>query len=271
MPRRPKLGQHFLSSARYRERITQTLRLGPDDLVIEIGAGQGAMTELLAARARHLVAVELDAALAEALAKKFKNHPAVEIKQADILAADLAEICRGAGATQCYVFGNLPYYITSPILHHLLGFRSWIRGMALLMQREVAERVAARPGSRDYGYLSVAVQLFSRPRVLFSVPPGAFSPPPKVQSALVEFEMAARFPAWSREKESSFLDFAKLCFAQKRKSLVNNLAALAARSRVEDILAELQIPRKIRAEQLTLEQLAALHSALAAGTESQSL
>jgi 16S rRNA (adenine1518-N6/adenine1519-N6)-dimethyltransferase len=262
MPRRPKLGQHFLSSARHRERIVQALHLRPDDLVIEIGAGQGAMTELLAARARTVVAIELDAALAAALAEKLKDRPAIEVKQADILEADLAEICRDARARKCFVIGNLPYYITSPILHHLLESHPWIRGMALLMQREVAERVAARPGSRDYGYLSVAVQLSSRPQILFSVPPGAFSPPPKVQSALVEFEMAARFPEWSREEESSFLDFAKLCFAQKRKSLANNLLRTFPRQRVNEVFNRLRISPNVRAEQLTLEQLAALHSTL---------
>jgi 16S rRNA (adenine1518-N6/adenine1519-N6)-dimethyltransferase len=269
MPRRPKLGQHFLLSARYRERIAQALRLRPDDLVIEIGAGQGAMTDLLAARARHVVAVELDAALAAALAEKLKDHAAIEVKQADFLATDIAEICRGAGAKQCYVFGNLPYYITSPILHHLLESHPWIRGMALLMQREVAERVTALPGGRDYGYLSVAVQLFSRPRILFNVPPGAFSPPPKVQSGLVEFEMSARFPKWSSEQESGFLDFTKLCFAQKRKSLANNLARAFPRQQVNEVFAGLQISPNVRAEQLTLEELATLRSALRAALESQ--
>jgi 16S rRNA (adenine1518-N6/adenine1519-N6)-dimethyltransferase len=263
MPRRrPKLGQHFLSSARFRERIARALGLRRDDLVIEIGAGQGAMTELLGERARRVVSIEVDPALAEALRQKLTLHPAIQVIQADILSVSIPEICRKASAQECYVFGNLPYYITSPILHQLLDSRTWIRGMALLMQREVADRITALPGSRDYGYLSVAVQLFSQPRLLFIVPPGAFSPPPKVQSALVEFAMAPRFPDWSREEESSFMGFVKLCFAHKRKTLVNNLSGVWSRRKAELAIANLEWLSNVRAEQLTLQEFAALHAAL---------
>jgi 16S rRNA (adenine1518-N6/adenine1519-N6)-dimethyltransferase len=262
MPRRPKLGQHFLASVSFQERIAQALRLRPDDLVVEVGAGQGAMTGLLASRARRVVAVELDEGLGGRLRARFAGDRRVRILGADILKTNLDSLCREEGAEQCFVFGNLPYYITSPILNHLFDFRTFLHGMALVMQREVAERVAAGPGNRDYGYLSAAAQLFSRPRILFTVPPGAFSPPPKVQSALVEFIMTRRFPGWSREEEDGFLDFAKLCFAQKRKSLLNNLAISWPRRRLENALGALQIPSKARAEQLTLEQLAAIRAAL---------
>ena len=262
--RRPKLGQHFLSSARYRERIADALLLRREDLVIEIGPGRGAITGLLARRAGRVVAIELDARLAAQLKDDFDSSRNVEIVQADILTTDIAELCRSVSASECYVLGNLPYYITSPILHHLFEFRDCIRGMALLMQREVAERVTAAPGGRDYGYLSVMVQLFSQPQVLFTVPPGAFSPPPKIQSALVDFRMAPRFPVWSAERASSFLNFVKACFAQKRKSLTNNLAAVSPRCRIEATLASLELPANIRAEQMTIENLAGLHAALAA-------
>lgn len=267
--RRPKLGQHFLSSPHYRERIADALRLRGEDLVIEIGPGRGAMTGLLARRAGRVVAIELDAALAKRLQDQFADSPAVQITEADILTADISRICRNASAKDCCVFGNLPYYITSPILHRLFEFRKSIRAMALLMQREVAERITAAPGSRDYGYLSVFVQLFSQPQLLFTVPPGAFSPPPKVQSALVDFRMTPRFPDWSPERESGFLNFVKTCFAQKRKSLMNNLAVVASRAEIEAALAHLRLPSNIRAEQLAVEQLAALHAALRAGLTSQ--
>jgi 16S rRNA (adenine1518-N6/adenine1519-N6)-dimethyltransferase len=260
--RRPKLGQHFLSSTRYRERIADALRLRRDDLVIEIGPGRGAMTGLLAQRAGRVVAVELDAALASRLREEFASFPSVQIIHGDILTADLSEICRNAGADDCFACGNLPYYITSPILHRLFEFRSSIRAMALLMQREVAERVTAAPGSRDYGYLSVLVQLFSKPQSLFTVPPGAFSPPPKVQSALVEFRMNQMFPDWSQARASSFLNFVKACFAQKRKSLVNNLAALAPRPAIEKSLSNLLLSETVRAEQMTVSQLATLFAKL---------
>jgi 16S rRNA (adenine1518-N6/adenine1519-N6)-dimethyltransferase len=263
MLRRPKLGQHFLSSARYRERIADALRLRRDDLVIEIGPGRGAMTGLLAERAGRVIAIELDAGLVARLKEEFETSSHVQITHGDVLLVDIAQICRDESVTECFVFGNLPYYITSPILHRLFEFRVCIRGMALLIQREVAERITAAPGNRDYGYLSVMVQLFSKPQVLFTVPAGAFSPPPKVQSALVEFRMAPRFPNWSAEQASKFLEFVKACFTQKRKSLVNNLAALAPRSLIESELANLKLSATARAEQMAVDQVAALFAVLA--------
>jgi len=252
--RRPTLGQHFLASGRYCRRIVDSLGLGADDLVIEIGAGRGALTGLLRERAARVVAIELDTTLAELLEDKFRADAKVEIIRADILAVDFAAICRRYGADQCYVVGNLPYYITSPIIERLRIFRRAIRGMALLVQREVADRLVAAPGRRDYGYLSVSVQLFSQPRVLFAIPPGAFSPPPKVQSALVEFKMTPRFPEMSVAQEERFLEFVKLCFAHKRKSLTNNLSAIISRQRVGEELERLGLSSTVRAEQLTLQQ-----------------
>ncbi len=262
MVRRPKLGQHFLSSARYRERIADAVRLQREDLVIEIGPGRGAMTGLLADRARRVVAIELDAALARKLEEEFSTTPSVRIVEADILKADITGICREESVTECFAFGNLPYYITSPIVHRLCEFRACIRGMALLMQREVAERIIAKPGSRDYSYLSVLVQLFSKPQILFTVPPGAFSPAPKVQSALVEFRMTPKFPDWNGKQANRFLDFVKACFAHKRKSLVNNLTAIAPRNRVEAALSSLRLPANLRAEELAVENLASLFAAV---------
>ena len=144
--RRPKLGQHFLTSENYRQRIVASLPLGADDLVLEIGPGRGAMTELLAARARRVIAVELDVALAKQLAENLRDNAKIEIVRGDILTADLSALCRRNGFERCVVFGNLPYYITSPILHHLFDQADSIHSMSLLVQREVAERLTARPG-----------------------------------------------------------------------------------------------------------------------------
>jgi len=259
--RRPKLGQHFLSSAGYRRRIVEALDLQGDDLVIEIGPGRGAMTEPLAERVRQVVAVELDASLAEVLQRRFigKN---IEILSGDILQTDLAEVARRHRVEKCFVFGNLPYYITSPIVHHLMEFASTIRGMALLVQREVADRLTARPRSRAYGYLSVLAQFLSEPRLAFVVPPGAFAPPPKVQSALVDFRMRCKFPDWVRDDQACFLKFVKRCFAQKRKNLLNNLTATFARARVLEALAAHHLPPSARAEEMSIEQLAELWQAL---------
>lgn len=260
--RRPKLGQHFLSSAGYRQRIVEALALRPDDLVVEIGPGRGAVTELVAERARRVVAIELDGSLARQLEEKVKDQPAIEILQGDILSTDLAALCRRHQAERCYVFGNLPYYLTSPIIHHLMNSAGWIRGMALLVQREVAERLTAAPGSRDYGYLTVLAQLHSQPRMVLNVPPGAFSPPPKVQSALVDFTMRPKFPAWSAHERARFLAFVKLCFAQKRKNLLNNLRKAYSGDPIDAAFRTLGISSRLRAEELDLDRFASLFAGL---------
>lgn len=255
--RRPKLGQHFLTSDRYRLRVVEALPLRTGDLVVEIGAGRGAMTGLIAERAGRVVAVELDASLAEQLKTQF--HGRVEVVHGDILELNLAEVCRGHGVERAFIFGNLPYYITSPILHHLLQFETYLCGMAFLVQREVALRIAAKPGSRDYGYLSVLMQSCTRPRLAFNVPPGAFTPPPAVFSALITFEMRGKLPAGERRE---FLEFVKLGFAQKRKKLTNNLNVAYAPAGVREALLHLGLNENARAEELAVGDFAKLFDAL---------
>jgi 16S rRNA (adenine1518-N6/adenine1519-N6)-dimethyltransferase len=260
--RRPKLGQHFLRGTHYVGRIAKALEILPEDLVIEVGPGRGAMTEHLAARARQLVAIEIDPVLARGLREKFGDDLRIEIVTADFLSVNLRALCQEHGREQCWVFGNLPYYITSPIIHHLLDFALSIRGMALLVQREVAERLTAAPGSRAYGYLSVLAQLHSYPRIALAVPPGAFSPPPEVHSALVDFRMTPRFPQFPSSQRNEFLTFVKACFAQKRKNLLNNLAGIYTRQRVQRALENLNLPLRARAEEFPLEHFAALFKAV---------
>lgn len=262
-PRRQKFGQHFLADSGFRRRIADSLNVRTGDLVIEIGAGRGAMTGLLAERASHVVAIELDRGLVEKLEEMFRGDPRIEILKADILSTDFAALCRRYETEKCFVFGNLPYYITSPILHHLGNFRDAIRDMALLVQREVADRLIAAPGSSDYGYLSVFVQLFSQPRFLFAVPPGAFSPPPKVRSALVGFQIHPRLPKLSAKEQGKFLTFVKRCFAQKRKNILNNLSGMAPRARLELTLDQVELAATVRAEQMSIEQFAELFARLA--------
>lgn len=245
----------------------ETLGLKASDLVLEIGPGRGAMTSLLAERARKIIAIELDAALAQNLQEEFQKESRVEIVLADVLRVDFAALCLREGASKAFVFGNLPYYITSPILHHLFAQRECIRAMSLLVQREVAERLTAAPGSRDYGYLSIATQLYSQPRIELAVPPGVFSPPPKVQSALVTFPMKAKFDWWPHARYDDFLVFVKRCFAQKRKNLLNNLAGFFPRRQLIQALEETSHAANLRAEQLSLEELAGIfeHLPRAAG------
>ncbi len=250
----PKLGQHFLRDRRFQRRIVESLALRPDDLVCEIGAGQGAMTELLATKAKQVVALEIDAELARRLRDRLSNKIRIEVIEADVLSTDIPSLCQRHQREQCYIFGNLPYYITSPILHHLLDYAAWIRGMAVVVQREVADRLIALPGSRSYGYLTVLTQLATTPRIEFGIPPGAFSPPPKVDSALLTFQMKSERTLLPEEQRKALLEFVKLCFAHKRKNLLNNLSSTYGRERVETELAALDLAPTIRAEQLAVEQ-----------------
>ena len=257
--RRPKLGQHFLTSDRYRLRLAQALPIRASDLVIEIGAGRGAMTGLIADRARQLVAVELDAELAERLKVQFGERNQIEILQGDILGLDIAAVCRRYDVGRSFIFGNLPYYITSPILHHLLRFKDYISGMAFVVQREVALRIAAKPGSRDYGYLTVLAQSLTRPRLAFNIPPSAFTPRPAVFSALITFDMGGLL----RSNESrAFLDFVKLGFAQKRKMISNSLSSAYSAARVREALRGLGLNENVRAEELPVGDLGRLFEAL---------
>ncbi len=216
------------------------------------------MTSLLARRARKVIAVEIDRGLVEILRDQFSKNTKVEIISADVLTVDFTSLCGWEGISQAFVFGNLPYYITSPILHHLFAHRASIRAMGLLTQREVAERLTARPGTRDYGYLTVATQIYSQPGIALDVPPGAFSPAPKVQSALVTFQMRTKFDHWRTARHEEFLEFAKRCFAQKRKNLLNNLAGRYSRGQITEALQKSGKPASSRAEQLSIEDLAAV-------------
>ncbi len=180
-----KLGQHFLTDVSWQERIAQAVRID-GGVWVEIGAGHGEMTTRLARRASKLFAVELDPRLARRLREVTAPLKNVQIVESDVLAVDFEKLTGGARFS---VYGNLPYYITSPILHRLFEHAGRIAAIHIVIQFEVAVRIVARPGNRDYGYLSVASQWFGRPEIAFRIPPGAFRPPPKVASALVSFRM----------------------------------------------------------------------------------
>jgi 16S rRNA (adenine1518-N6/adenine1519-N6)-dimethyltransferase len=164
------------------------------------------------------------------------------------------------------VYGNLPYYITSPILHHLFGFIDRIESIHIVIQTEVAERIVSPPGSRDYGYLSVACQFYARPEIDLTLPPGAFRPPPRVTSALVSMTPPGKRNRLKSEfaipDDHAFLEFVQGCFAQKRKTIRNNLLALAPDSRIHKALAVCGLRPDARAEQLSLAQFGVLFSQL---------
>lgn len=259
---RQRLGQHFLAGAGWRERIARavlsadTVAQPPGDGVwIEIGAGHGEMTALLANQASHVVAIELDNKLLpplRALAVRLGN---VSVVCGDVLSLNLADL---AGGRRFRVYGNIPYYISSPIVHHLFARPEKLEAAYLVVQLEVATRLAARPGRRDYGYLSAFTQYHARSEILLRIPPGAFRPPPKVASALVALRLPGERSALGIRDEPGFVEFLTKCFAQKRKTLRNNLRAIVPPGRAELLLAECGIPREARAEQLSLPELARL-------------
>jgi 16S rRNA (adenine1518-N6/adenine1519-N6)-dimethyltransferase len=242
---RPPLGQHFLNRPDTLARIAEAACPEPEPLLIEIGPGQGSLTALLLERARRVVAIEFDPSLVERLRLRFAHQAHLEVVHADVLQTDLAQW------GPAVVAGNLPFYITSPILDRVLSLGPLLRRAVFLVQREVAERLVAPPGGRDYGFLSVRTQFFARPRILFGVPASAFQPPPKVDSAVVVLDPHP--PALA--DPASFLAFAGRCFQHKRKTLRNNLAALYPR-----ITGSLEA--SLRAEQLSLDQLVDLHRRL---------
>ena len=255
---RQKLGQHFLSSLTWRQRIAQTLPAAPDSTWIEIGAGHGEMTDLLAARARRIIAIETDHALASALRTRFAEQPNIEIVESDILSANLSQLA----SERFHAYGNLPYYITSPILAHLFRFAAQIESIHVVIQLEVAQRIAAAPGHREYAYLSALCQYFTRPEIVLRIPPGAFCPPPKVHSALVTMHLPGERARLAIENDSAFLEFLQHSFAQKRKTLRNNLKSFFAGEKIAAALAACKLTSKSRAEELSLAQFAQLFHAL---------
>ena len=257
-PRKPKLGQNFLIDEAARHRIADALGNVSGRTVVEIGPGHGAISDILAGRARRLVLVELDSALAAELRFRFREQPHVEIIEGDILSTSLAGI-----ADDLDVVGNLPYYITSDILLHLCASAAVVKRAVLMMQREVADRVAAQPGVRDYGLLSASIQLYAETESLFTLPPSAFSPPPDVYSSVVRLHFAPRFAEMEIDP-IGFDRFLRQAFAQKRKTLSNNLRQAG----YNDLAAHWPsgLDPQVRAEAVSLEGMATLYRNLRQAT-----
>jgi 16S rRNA (adenine1518-N6/adenine1519-N6)-dimethyltransferase len=257
LKQKPKLGQNFLVDPAACIAIADALGDISRETVVEIGPGAGAITELLAPRAHRVVAIELDRDLAARLRAQF---PALEIIEADVLTVDLNTLRREGEKLR--VVGNLPYYITSGILLRLFHFNSSIASAVIMMQREVADRVAAAPGSRDYGLLSATTQLYAKVERILTLPPSAFMPPPDVHSTVLRLTMRPRFAELGVDPET-FLHFLRQSFAQKRKTLGKNLRAAGFNpARIIDALEKAAIPASARAEELDLERMAALWTAL---------
>jgi 16S rRNA (adenine1518-N6/adenine1519-N6)-dimethyltransferase len=256
MRAKPKLGQNFLADIQAAQRIVAALGEIIGRTVVEIGPGRGAITGALAARAGHVVAVELDGELAAGLREHF-DPGRVTVVEDDVLRFDFAAEAAKAGS-RLRVAGNLPYAITSPILLKLAASHAALDMAVLMVQREVAERIAAPPGSRDYGLLSLTMQMYGPVEQLFTLPPSSFSPPPKVHSTVFRWRFAPRF-AELGVAEAEFLRFLRQVFAQKRKTLANNLrAAGMAPEAVTGALADAGIDLLARAEAVPIEAFAGL-------------
>ena len=259
-----RLGQHFLTGHGWCERIIAAVAPKSDAVWLEIGAGHGEMTTLLARRAKQVIAIELDPPLARRLEDVAAPLGNVRVVPGDVLQLDLASLIASSLAPRerVRVYGNLPYYITSPILHRLFESVERIASIDIVVQMEVAQRIAARPGRREYGYLSVLAQFHARPEILAKIPPGAFLPRPRVDSALVSMQMPGAGSTLGVTDTGAFFEFVKMCFAQKRKTLSNNLRAAIGEERTRLALAAAGIQPRARAEELSVPQFAALYRAL---------
>ncbi len=264
MTTKPKLGQNFLVDPSVSLAIVEALGDISAATVLEIGPGKGAITKLLATRAHRLIAVELDPTLAQPLRQ---HYPRVEVLQQDILATNISSL---AVHEKLAIVGNLPYYITSQILLHLFDHHQAIGRAVIMVQREVADRIAAQPGTRDYGLLTATTKLYARVDNLFTLPPSAFAPPPDVHSTVLRLTFEPRYQRLGVDPVP-FVAFLKQSFAQKRKTLTNNLRfAGFSPTAISTAFDEAQISAGIRAEALPLESAArlflALHIALRKGT-----
>ena len=268
---KPKLGQHFLTSPDFAARIVDALGDTSDSTVLEIGPGRGILTSLLAKRTRRLIAVELDRVLAAQLRLKFGMARNVEVIEADVLALDfdsLFGLKPGLGRPgmdikpqPARVVGNLPYYITSDILLRLFEFSKYFESIVIMVQREVADRIAATPGGRDYGMLSATAQLYARVENLFTVPPGAFAPPPKVYSSVLRLTIDPQQDKLGVTGDG-FIDFLRHSFGQKRKTLWNNLKESYDEGQLKRAMADAKVKPTARAETLSLAESAAIFRAL---------
>jgi 16S rRNA (adenine1518-N6/adenine1519-N6)-dimethyltransferase len=265
---RPKkrLGQHFVVNSKILQRTIESASLGPEDIVVEIGAGLGSLTVPMAQRVKKVYAIEVDPRLAHELRNQFSANDPVEVIQADALQVDFAPWYE-QWQQKMKVVANLPYEISSPMIFRFFQERNYFSLFVLMLQLEVAKRVVARPGTKDYGPLSLWSQLYTRARIAFSVGPQAFYPPPQVESAVVRFEILPQ-PSVVVEDEKILQQVIRSAFTYRRKTLVNALrlgefAHLPA-EKIREALQSVSISPESRGEALSLEQFCDLSRTLAA-------
>lgn len=254
---RKKWGQNFLTRPEIAQKIVDATGVTGDDVVVEIGPGAGALTGLLAQRARHVIAVEFDEGLSDLLTEDLGDLAKITIVRGDILDASLPELLKPHQAKRAVVVGNIPYAITTPILEWLIAQRKFVAHGTVLVQREYAARLAAAPDTEDYGSLTVFARYYLRLEPLFHVSPGAFWPKPLVDSTLVRLRFRAEPPVEVPDEERLFT-IVRAAFSQRRKTLANALLALYGdnRDRVARLLRAAHVAGNRRGETLDLEEFA---------------
>ncbi|MCK5427071.1 MAG: ribosomal RNA small subunit methyltransferase A [Thermodesulfovibrionia bacterium] len=248
-----RFGQHFLFNERIIKKIIACSMVTSRDTVIEIGPGTGIMTRLLAEHVKKVIAIEIDRKLIEKLRESIAMRPNVVVINADALRFPY-ETIKG----KFKVVANIPYYITTPLLFRLLEFKKRIPSMTLLMQKEVARRITASPGSKDYGVLSITTQLHTKPEIKFTVSKGAFSPPPQVDSAVIHFSVYAQ-PYYKIKNEEFFLRVVKTAFSKRRKTILNSLRSFKG---IKETLPKTGIDSQLRPESLSIKEFIRLAEAL---------
>ena len=262
-----KYGQNFLIDAHIPEKIREAAQIGESDNVIEIGPGIGTLTQFLAQKAGHVTAVEIDTHLIPVLEETLSEYEGVRILQGDILKLKPEELLSdGQGEGELKVVANLPYYITTPVLMWLLESDLPLSSCTVMVQKEVADRIQASPGSRDYGALSLAVQYYTEPREVLQVPPSCFLPKPNVGSSVVHMKLRNREERLPREEESRLFRVIRAAFSQRRKTLYNALrnreGALWTKEEIARSIAACGFREDIRGEALSLEDFIRLSGEL---------
>ncbi|MBA2876696.1 16S rRNA (adenine(1518)-N(6)/adenine(1519)-N(6))-dimethyltransferase RsmA [Thermaerobacillus caldiproteolyticus] len=262
------LGQNFLIDTNILRRIVDFAELSSETGVIEIGPGIGALTEQLARRAKKVVAFEIDQRLLPILEDTLSSYSNVHIIHQDVLKADIQHVIDNEliGIRDIMVVANLPYYVTTPIIMKLLTDRLPIRGMVVMLQKEVADRISAQPGTKDYGSLSIAIQYYTKAETVMTVPRTVFIPQPNVDSAVIRLTKREK-PLVNVENELFFFQVVRASFGQRRKTILNNLMSnlpngKSLKKEIETVLAELHIDPRRRGETLSIDEFASLSNQL---------
>jgi len=252
------LGQNFLVDQNIRLKLAGALDLKPSDIVLEVGSGKGELTGLISERVNKIYGLEIDKRLNSVLNELFKAHRNIRIINQDILKFDLSQFIKEEKIkARIKVFGNIPYYISSPIIEHLLKFRANLSAIYISVQKEFAVRVVALPGSKDYGSLSCFVQYYALPKIIFDISKNCFRPSPKVDSSFLELKIRES-PAVCVKDEMSFFKIIRAAFNQRRKILRNSLLGIVTPEALEIFFKESGLSRSVRPECLSLENFAFL-------------